>query len=157
MSDQPQTEAERQLARWMAYVRDPSTYQPGDFYADDLPVIRTALAGLVERGYGRADSALRAAARDVVIQEGRYYERDGSGESRFLAVVPKAALAALRAALNSKPPLDSEEPTADAAELAKALVYIGIAPAKSVEKARSVLRFLEAHRVRDRQQGAPDA
>jgi hypothetical protein len=42
---------------------------------------------------------LREAAKDVVIQEGRYYERDGSGESKFLAVVPKAALSRLSAAL----------------------------------------------------------
>lgn len=48
--------------------------------------------------------ALREAAQEVVIQEGRYYERDGSGESNMLSVVPQAALSALRAALATEPP-----------------------------------------------------
>jgi hypothetical protein len=66
------------------------------FLADETLDVRTFLR-------------LRNAARDVVIQEGRYYERDGSGESAVIAVVPKAALVDLRAALAHQEA--GEEPT----------------------------------------------
>jgi hypothetical protein len=46
---------------------------------------------------------LRQAATDVVIQEGRYFERDGS-VSKVLAVIPKAALDDLRDALRESQP-----------------------------------------------------